>query len=52
MIWEATDCLCSKSLHPFLPELVEVLRRQGDSTMTAEIEAQLCQMSPPPLTGY
>ena len=44
--WEATDRLCSKRLHPFLPELVKVLRRHGDRTMTAEVEAQLCQMSP------
>ena len=40
--WEATDRLCSKRLHPFLPELVTVLRRHGKSTMTAEIEAELC----------
>jgi hypothetical protein len=44
--WEATDRLCSKRLHPFLPELVRALRRHGDRTMTAEIEAQLCQVSP------
>ena len=44
--WEATDRLCSKRLHPFLPELVKVLRRHGESTMSAEVEAQLCQMSP------
>ncbi len=44
--WEATDRLCSRRLHPFLPELVRVLRRHGDRTMTAEVEAQLCQMSP------
>lgn len=44
--WEATDRLCSKRLHPFLPELIKALRRHGDSTMTAEIEAQLCRMSP------
>ena len=43
--WEATDRLCSKRLHPFLPELVKVLRRHGNKTMTAEIETQLCQMS-------
>ena len=30
--WEATDRLCSKRLHPFLPELVKVLRRHSDST--------------------
>ena len=44
--WEATDRLCSKRLHPFLPEMVTVLRRHGDTTMAAEIEAQLCRMSP------
>ena len=44
--WEATDRLCSKRLHPFLPELITVLRRHGDNSMTAEIEAQLCQISP------
>ena len=44
--WEATDRLCSGRLHPFLPELVKALRRHGEKTMTAEVEAQLCQMSP------
>jgi len=44
--WETTDWLCSKRLHPFLPELVRVLRRHGEITMTAEMEAKLCQMSP------
>ena len=44
--WEATDRLCSKRLHPFLPELVKVLRRYDEITMTAEIESQICQMSP------
>jgi len=45
-VWEATDRLCSKRLQPFLPELVKVLRRHGESTLTPEVEAQLCQMSP------
>jgi len=44
--WEATDRLCSKRLHPFLPELVKVLRRHGEETITVEIESQLCRMSP------
>ncbi len=44
--WEATDRLCSKRLQPFLPELVKVLRRHGESTMSAEVESQLCRMSP------
>jgi len=44
--WEATDRLCSKRLQPFLPELINVLRRHGETAMSAEVEAQLCQMSP------
>ncbi len=44
--WEATDRLCSRRLRPFLPELVKILRRHGDRTMTAEIGAELCGMSP------
>jgi len=44
--WEATDRLCSKRLKPFLPELVKVLKRHGETTMSTEVEAQLCQMSP------
>ena len=43
--WEATDRICSRRLHPFLPELIKVLRRYGEKTMTAEIEAELCRMS-------
>jgi len=46
MVWEASDRLCSKRLHPFLPEFIKVLRRCGESKMTAEIEAELCLMSP------
>ena len=44
--WEATDRLCSRRLHPFLPELIAVLRRHGDGRMAAEVTDQLCQMSP------
>ena len=44
--WEASDCLCSKRLQPFLSELVGILKRCGELTMTGEIEAQLGQMSP------
>jgi len=46
VVWEITDYLCSKRLQPFLPELVGILKRCGELTMTGEIEAQLCQMSP------
>lgn len=45
-VWEASDRLCSKRLHPFLPEFIQVLRRCGESKITAEIEAKLCRVSP------
>ena len=32
--WEATDRLCSKRLHPFLPELIKVLRRRRPFSTT------------------
>jgi len=44
--WEASDCLCSTRLQPFLPELVGILKRCGELSMTEETEAQLCRMSP------
>jgi len=44
--YDATDRLCSKRLHPFLPELVMILRRQGDQAMTTKIQARLCRMNP------
>jgi len=45
LAWEATDRICSRRLQPFLSELVRVLRQHGERCMTADIEAQLCQMS-------
>jgi len=44
--WEAADRLCSKRFHPFLPELVSILKRKGELSLREETEAQLCQMSP------
>ena len=46
VLWEATDHLCCKRLHPFLPELIKVLRAHGDISMTTDIEALLCRMGP------
>ena len=46
LAWEASDCLCSKRLQLFLPELASVLKRCGELAVTEEIEAQLCRMSP------
>lgn len=44
--WEAGDRLCSKRLHPFLPEMVRVLRKNGESNITVEVETQLGRISP------
>ena len=44
--WEATDRLCSKRFQPFLPELVGILKRNGEITVTGETEEKLCRMSP------
>ncbi len=46
VVWEATDRLCSKRLHPFLPEILAALKRHGEITITPEVEAQLCRISP------
>ncbi len=43
--WETSDRMCSKRLQPFLPELVEVLERHGELTVSGEVKEQLCQMS-------
>jgi hypothetical protein len=43
--WEAADRLCSKRLHPFLPELVGILRKKSELSLTKEAETQLCRMS-------
>ncbi len=44
--WEATDRLCSKRLHAFVPELVGILKRAGELSVTEEAEGQLYRMSP------
>ena len=45
MAWETSDRLCSRRLQPFLPELVEVLERHGELTVSGEVSGQLCQIS-------
>ena len=44
--WEAVDRLCSKRFHPFLPELIAILKRNGEVTLSEETETELCRMSP------
>lgn len=45
-VWEVCDRICSKRLHPFLPEIVAVLERQGELVLSAEARGLLLQMSP------
>jgi len=45
-LWEITDHLCSKRLHPFLPELLDVLKRNGRHAISNEVDTQLRTISP------
>lgn len=46
VVWEATDHLCSRRLHPFLPELVSVLERQGHLKVASMVKDQLLGVCP------
>ncbi len=46
VLWEASGRVCSRRLHPFVAELIGVLRRHGEQQLTREAEAQLVEMSP------
>ena len=46
-IWEICGQICSKRLHPFLPEMVKVLERTGELQISANTKALLLQMSRP-----
>jgi hypothetical protein len=45
-IWEASDRLCSKRLHPFIPEMIQVLKRKGELQLDISSEARLTKLSP------
>ena len=45
-LWETSDYLCSRRLHPFMGELITLLQHHGELTLHPSAEAQLCQMSP------
>ena len=40
-VWEVSSRLCSKRLKPFLPELLEVLERQGELALEPKRKEQL-----------
>ncbi|MEA4812413.1 MAG: ISNCY family transposase [Anaerolineaceae bacterium] len=45
MVWELGGHLCSKRLHPYLPEWVRKLEACGEICLTNEVKAQLLSMS-------
>ena len=44
-IWEICGRVCSKRLKPFLPEIVTVLERHQELSLSAEVKSQLLRMS-------
>jgi hypothetical protein len=44
-IWEICGRICSKRLHPFLPEIVGILERHGELHLSLEEKSLLLQMS-------
>jgi IS30 family transposase len=44
-IWEVCGRICSKRLHPFLPEMVKVLERWGELQLSEQAKALMLQMS-------
>ena len=44
-IWEICGRICSRRLHPFLPEIVEVLERHRELKLSQETKALLLSMS-------
>jgi hypothetical protein len=45
-VWEASDRLCAQRLKPLVGEMVSAMRRHGELAVDAQIEAELCRMSP------
>jgi len=46
VLWKAADRICSRRLHPFIGELISILKQHSEFTLSPDIETQLCQMSP------
>jgi len=45
-VWEACGGICSRCLAPFLPEIVAVLKREGELKIRPETERLLLKLSP------
>jgi hypothetical protein len=44
-VWEVCDGICSRRLHPFLPEILEVLERHHELVLAPETKTLLLRMS-------
>jgi hypothetical protein len=44
-VWEVCDRICSRRLHPFLPEIVAVLEREGELVLSEQTKGLLLHMS-------
>ncbi len=44
-IWKTCGRICSKRLHPFLPEMVSVMEREGELSCSSETRILLLSMS-------
>lgn len=45
-LWKVANQICSKRLHPFLPELLEALERCGHISVPEMVRSRLLKMSP------
>ena len=45
LAWEATDCICSKLLTPFLAELIPILEHHKELHLSEEVRRQLLRVS-------
>jgi len=43
--WEATDCICSKRLAPFLNQLIPIPERHGELRVPEALRGQLMRVS-------
>ena len=44
-IWAICDRICGRRLHPFLPEMVEILKRHDELVLSPQVQLQLLHMS-------
>lgn len=44
-IWAICDRICGRRLHPFLPEMVEILERHAELVLAPQVKLALLQMS-------